>query len=297
MFTQFFGNFLLSQNYITQEQLFSAMKKQASHQVKLGTLAINAGLMTASEVDQIIVQQTHQDKKFGELAIEAGFLTNDQVIDLLKLQSPDFLLLGQILVDDGVISNTDFENIIADYKSQNEMVDLDMTTENKEDVDRLFENFFITSETPVSDIGKLYMELLFNNFIRFVGEDFTPLPTDVIEEFPAECCSMQAVNGSYTVRSFISMDEPTAIEFASRYIGDQFNEYDEYVTASLQDFLNLHNGLFIVNCSNDYSLELSIGAPEQFDNELLTFDFETYYFPVLYSFGTINFILEVKKSN
>lgn len=296
MFTQFFGNFLLSQNYVTKEQLFSAMQKQSAERTKLGTLAMHAGLMTASEVDQVIVQQTREDKKFGELAIDAGFLTNAQVIDLLKAQSPDFLLLGQTLVDDGVLSYADLENIIVNYKSMNEMLDLDMTIETKEDVKKLFDNFFITSETEISDLGKLYMELLFNNLVRFVGEDFTPLSTDCISEFPVECCSKQAVFGDYSVCSYISMDEATAIEFASRYVGDQFVEYDEYVVASLQDFLNLHNGLFIVNCSNDYSTELSIDAPIQMDNELLAFENKAYYMPVLYSFGTVNFILEFKQN-
>ena len=62
MYTQFFGNYLLSQGYVTQEQLFEAMQKQSSQRMKLGTLAMHAGLMTAAEVDQIVILQTHYDK-------------------------------------------------------------------------------------------------------------------------------------------------------------------------------------------------------------------------------------------
>ena len=65
MYTQFFGNFLLSKGYITNEQLFDALKEKAQKHAKLGTLAIHSGLMTAAEVDSVIVEQTHQDKKFG----------------------------------------------------------------------------------------------------------------------------------------------------------------------------------------------------------------------------------------
>ena len=295
MYTQFFGNYLLSQGYVTQEQLFEAMQKQSSQRMKLGTLAMHAGLMTAEEVDQIVILQTHYDKKFGELAIEHGYLTNEQVVDLLKTQNPDFLLLGQVLVDDGVITNSDLENIITDYRSKNEMIEFDMTVENQEDIARLFENFFIMSETSVSKLGRMFLELLFNNFIRFVGEDFTPLSSEKVQEFPTECCVLQKIIGDYSVSAYLNMDEATAIEFASRYVGDQFTEYDEYVQASLDDFLNLHNGLFIVNCSNDYSLELSISAPEHCENSILTFENDAYYFPILYSFGIVHFILEIKK--
>ena len=84
MYTQFFGNYLLSRNYVTQEQLFDAMQKQASQRIRLGTLAISDGLMTAEEVDNVVIQQTHEDKKFGELAIELGYLSNTQVMELLK---------------------------------------------------------------------------------------------------------------------------------------------------------------------------------------------------------------------
>ena len=69
MYTQFFGNFLLSKGYITNEQLFDALKEKAQKHAKLGTLAIHSGLMTAAEVDSVIVEQTHQDKKFGELTM------------------------------------------------------------------------------------------------------------------------------------------------------------------------------------------------------------------------------------
>ena len=182
MYTQFFGNYLLSNGIVTQEQLFSAIQKQAKTRMKLGTLAIHAGYMTAQEVDQVVIEQTHQDKKFGELAIQFGYMTSDQVIELLKEQSPDFLLLGQILVEEGVLTHAQLEEIMIDYRSKNEMIDLDMTIETQEGLSRLFDNFFIISEAPVSDYERMYIELLFNNFIRFIGDDFTPLSVYSVQE-------------------------------------------------------------------------------------------------------------------
>ena len=167
--------------------------------------------------------------------------------------------------------------------------------ENKESVERLFDNFFVISETPVTRLGKMYMELLFNNLIRFVGEDFSPLSSDQCKEFPTDCCVCQDVLGEYSISTYISMDHDTAIKFASRYVNDSFTEYDEYVQASLEDFLNLNNGLFIVNCSNDYGRELSISAPRHVDDGLLSFKDKAYHFQILYTFGTIHFIVEVHK--
>ena len=95
MYAQFFGNYLLSHGVITETQLLSAIQKKSAAHMKLGTLAIYAGYMTANEVDQIVIMQTHQDARFGELAIKEGYLTETQVTDLLKSQTPDFLQLGQ----------------------------------------------------------------------------------------------------------------------------------------------------------------------------------------------------------
>lgn len=295
MFTQFFGNYLLSQGAITQEELFAAMKKLNSSHMRLGTLAINAGYMTASEVDQVFIEQTHTDKKFGEIAVEQGYMSDEQVTNLLSAQNPDFLLLAQILVDDQIISNADFEYYINDYRSQNEMIDLDLTQDNHDVVARLLKKFFVASEIPPTRFGVMYIELLFNNFVRFIGEDFTILSCSEVDAFPIEHCIKQSVIGDYSLSAYLSMDDYTATQFASRYVGDEFLEYDEYVQASMEDFLNLHNGLFIVNISNESSMDLEISTPDAIDGMIADFSNRTYVFPILYSFGTVNFLLEVVK--
>ena len=48
MYTQFFGNYLLANGYVTRDQLFSAMCQEADQHMKLGTLALHAGYMNAA---------------------------------------------------------------------------------------------------------------------------------------------------------------------------------------------------------------------------------------------------------
>ena len=291
MYTQFFGDYLLSKEYITNEQLFDALKEKSQKHTKLGTLAIHSGLMTAAEVDSVIVEQTHQDKKFGELTIEMGYLTDEQVKTLLNIQSPDFLLLGQLLLDKGIIDNTTLEKIIKDYRQENEISDLDMVLEDKESVENLIEHFFSETSLKPSALDKMYIELLFNSFIRFVGDDYTPLSAELCENFNADCVVRQDICGEYAISTYIGMNQTTAINFASRYVKENFSVYDEYVQASLDDFLNLNNGLFTVNCSNEKALELTLSAPEHLDGEPLTFK-KAYKLKVLYPFGTVHFIIE-----
>ncbi|MDD6194210.1 MAG: chemotaxis protein CheX [Lachnospiraceae bacterium] len=290
MYSQLFGSFLLRKGAVTPEQLSDAIAKVSSTRIKLGTLAIHAGLMVASEVDEVCFLQTREDKRFGEIATERGYLTEEQVRDLLNAQAPDFLLLGQRLVEDGVMSNAELERFMLDYQTENEIYDMDLNVENKEKITKLIERFFMIAEVPVTEYSILYMELMFNNLVRFIGDDFTPLTPVPCEEYPMNYCVSQALHGKVNCISRIDMTPEVAIEFASRYAKEDFTEFDEYVKASIEDFINLHNGLFIVNMSNQYSTELTLEPPSADTAEALSLPPASFLIPIVYPFGTIHLL-------
>lgn len=294
MYNQFFGNYLFSKGYVTKEQLIPALMRQKDEIVRVSTLALYSGYMSPEEIESITNLQLKKDeKKFSELAIEKGFLTQDQVLELLDAECPAFLTLGQILIDNGIFTYKEFFNILADYRSQNEFLELELNANSKDVVQSLIDNFSLLSETSFSSFGKSYLELLFNNFIRFIGDDFTALLPDLCKEFPTECCVKQSINGSYGINTYLSMEKSTAIAFAKRYTGEEYTEFNEFVFASIEDFINLHNGLFIVNASNDHSIELTIGILSAENNSLISFTNRAYHFPVCYPFGIVHFVIEI----
>lgn len=293
MYTQFFGNFLLCRNIVTPEQLIAAIDKESTSHIKLGTLAMYHNLMTANEIDDVVVAQTHEDKPFGELAIERNYLTEDEVNRLLSEQSPEYLLLGQVLIEQGIITNSDLENLIIDYEAEHEIYDLDLQIDQKEQVAKLIRHYFKLDDLENSYLYESYLTLLFNNLIRFIGADFTPLTPIQIDEFATQFGISQQISGRHNITTALDMSRDMAIEFASRYAMDTFDEFDEYVQASLEDFLNLHNGLFTVNMSNNHSAEMQLSPPEIHDENLVDLrpDAVSYLFPVLYPFGTVNILL------
>ena len=293
MYTEFFGNYLFSNGHITKEQLLSALSRQSKTSIRISTMALFTGYMSAQEIEYVIGLQKEEGKRFGEIAIRDGFLSQAQMVEILNMTVPDYLILGQILIEDGIFTYENFENIFAYYRSQTEFMDLELNEENKLDFQNLIDSFSILSELAIPDFGKSYLELLFNNFVRYIGEDFYTLPPSYITEFPTELCVSQKLEGSYLANTYFSMDEATAIEFASRFSGESFDEFNEYVSASIEDLLNLHNGLFIVNASNEHSNEASIGIIDFHNNEILEFEHPTFLFPICYPFGIIYFIMEV----
>ena len=289
MFAQFFGAYLLNKEAVTRDQLSEAIQKLSDARIKLGTLAMHQSLMTASEVDEVCFIQTREDKRFGEIAVSRGYLTDSQVDSLLKAQTPDYLLLGQNLVDIGALSNTDLERLMSEYQSDTAIDD--MSVENNDKSVELIHTFFKISGQHVNDETILYMNLLFNDLIRFVGSDFTPLAPVALEDYPIDFCVTQKVTGQMNIESRLDMGRDAAIQFASRYAKMDFSDFDEYVTASLEDFLNLHNGLFSVNMSNQASMELILEPPYEERGDLLMLPKNSFMLPVIFPFGTVSLII------
>ena len=290
MYAQFFGAYLLNHDAVSSEQLIDAIRKLSDTRLKLGTLAMHEGLMTAGEVDEVCFIQTREDKRFGEIAIERGLLTPEQAEALLQSQTPDYLLLGQNLVDNGALTNSDLERLINDYQNDTEI--FDMGVENVEGTAELIQKFFTLVDQEISPHTVAYLRLLFNDLIRFLGSDFTPLSPVKVDEVPISFCITQEVTGPMHIISRLEMSEEVALSFASRYAKMEFPEFDEYVSASLEDFLNLHNGLFSVNMSNNESMELSLEPPYAEEEDIaLPVPKNTFVVPVIFPFGTIQFIL------
>ena len=280
MFAQFFGSYLLNHDAVSPNDLTAAISLLADTHIKLGTLAMHMGYMTASEVDEVVFLQTREDKRFGEIALERNYLFNEQLDELLKAQIPDYLLLGQTLVDMGCLTNSNLEELMVGYQNESQLEEGSFSNETTEATTKLLTTFFRDAGKEISEY-----ELI------FIGEDFTPLAPVACTEYDVNCCVTQSISGLVNCISSLDMTEDVAVAFASRYAKMDFTEYDEYVEASLEDFLNLHNGLFSVNMSNTYSEELSLEPPYKNEDSVLHLKEGSFVIPVIYPFGTIYLIL------
>lgn len=292
MFVQFFGGFLLNKGVVTADQLIDAMKKEATSHIQLGTLAMHAGLMSADQIEDIRIAQTHTDKRFGELCVDKGYLTTDQVDELLAAQYPKYLLLGQILEEQKVFDQETFHALLQEYISKNSIKEEDLPNENDDSIIELVKDYCSDLETSNKEYQLEYLQLLMNNLIRFIGSDFTLLrPVIRSTSYPTQKFAVQNITGNYNVCAILDMSEDSAISFASRYASEDFVTFDEYVQASMEDFLNLHNGLFNVNISNTYSDELGLEPPISGEKISIKGGAHMYIFPALFPFGVVNIVL------
>jgi len=292
MYAQFFANYLLEENYIQKRQLIEGLKKMKNSRVKLGVLAIDAGYLTAAQVEKVHARQAQVDKRFGDIAVELGYLTNVQVEELLSNQPSRYLLLSQSLLDKEYMSNSELEEALTKFKAKYNLTEEDMSDSQKGDkLSSLIKSFYKLDDSKTSDYIGTYIKLLFNNLVRFIGDDFVTVVPERVVFSDNDIQVNQKISGEFSTLTFIQTDEISLLQFVSRYAGEDIPVLDEYSIAAAQDFLNLHNGLFMVNMSNDLNIELKL-APPTVVNEAISQEKLYVCVPIMLSFGNINFILE-----
>lgn len=112
---QFFGQYLLANQIVSQEQLDDAVDYQRAVNLPLGALALSKALLSERQVLQVHTLQRKTDQPFGEIAVQRGYMTRAQLDELLKEQSEARVLLGEALVQKGHLTRDQLNESLIDY--------------------------------------------------------------------------------------------------------------------------------------------------------------------------------------
>ncbi|WP_374722011.1 hypothetical protein [Peribacillus tepidiphilus] len=281
MFSQFFGHYLLNRGLINADQLKDALELQQSTHVKLGVLAVNEGFMTSSQVEAVHEKQKQVDKRFGELAVELSYLTEEQVEKMLSTQKHHHLQLAQALVDREYMTIDAFSQALATYKKEYGLSDEKFEAIKSGDIEALVDSLLTVSSEEQKTYFTDYLSLFAKNMIRFIdGQlhfEISPLK-GVLE---AKYYVSQEITGEKPLYTAIAADEKTFLAMASAYAEEELTEMDEMAAASVSEFLNLHNGIFLVNMSN-IGIELEM-KPQQFKEKVEITGTDTSYVVTVYT--------------
>lgn len=117
-----FGEYLVGQNIIREQDRVRALEIQKTDQVALGQLALQSGLIDNKQLFRILSRQRKPDEKeksFGRLAVEMQYLNLEQVETLLERQTHTNRLLGEILVSQGMVPQMELIKALKHFRSQN----------------------------------------------------------------------------------------------------------------------------------------------------------------------------------
>ena len=287
MFSLYFGQYLLNENYLTQSQLKSALEYQKSVRLKLGVLAINAGYMNAEQVSQVHQMQTKVDKRFGELAVDLRFLKEEQVEELLSSQIFGHLLLAQTLIDKNYMSLKKFEVVINAYKKKYNITDTMFDALQRDDVDEII-NIYVNLDGVKNGIEiKKYITLFMRNIIRFIDIEVCTNKIMKVENYKTKCAVTQIIKNSINLQTYINAEPEVFVKFASIYAGEEIGRMDEMAKDSVGEFLNLNNGLYLVGMSSK-GIELDMEAQSLYFDKTIP---AGYVLPIELPFGKIELII------
>lgn len=261
MFSQYFGHYLLNRNLITREELVKALDFQKSVHVKFGVIAVDKGFMTSNQVDEVHEKQKQMDKRFGEIAVESGYLTDEQVEALISHQKQGHLYLAQALVDLEIMTMDQFSNALTDYKKEYSLSDDQFEAIRSGNIETLVESILIGKDADVQEKYSNYLSLFAKNMIRFI-DDQVYLEIDenaTVEQGNWLVC--QEITGDAPLFTALNLNDNTLLHIASVYAEEEITSVDELAKDAVSEFLNLHNGIYLVNMSN-WGTELKMN-PQQ----------------------------------
>ncbi|WP_108671967.1 hypothetical protein [Peribacillus acanthi] len=290
MFSQFFGHYLLNHGLISGEQLKEALHLMQSTHVKLGVLAVNEGLLTGAQVIEIHEKQKLVDQRFGEIAVVLGYLKDEQVEYLLSAQKHQHLQLAQALVDQEFLSIEEFSLALDSYKKEYGLTEEKFDSIKNGDIETLVETLIPSSDEKKKGSFISYLSLFIKNMVRFIDDtvyvDIHPLNG----KLEASHFVSQEIIGDSSLFTAIGADHEVFLKLASIYAEEQLEEVDELTKASVSEFLNLHNGIYLVNMSNE-GTELEMKPQRYQENVEIELLASGYYVQVLTSFGPFFMVL------
>lgn len=252
MFSQYFGQYLLNKNILTADELQEALQLEESIHVKLGILAINAGYMTAEQVETINLLQRKQDRRFGELAVAKKYLTEAQLTELLHAQSQKHLSLTQAIVDKGLLSLAEIDQALENYKRENQLSDEQIRALTTADVDKIVRFSLDFSREKEADRYYQYSAVVLRSIIRFLHETPVLLHNNPVVGASFPWMITQKMAGDPDLLTGLGMDKRALLTLATRFSGEAVGDtVDDFAKDCVGEFLNLTNGIFAVNSSNE----------------------------------------------
>ena len=165
--------------------------------------------------------------------------------------------------------------------------------DNKKSISKILETSNYLSLPNMSEFVKTYIEKLVYNISMYVDADFNLGTVEIVKDFTGKCELSQAITGVPSAYSCVEGKEDALVTFAEHYSHLGIKSFDVLAREAILDFLNLHNGLFVVMLSKNNICELSLDAPRQ--NGHFSLDLAQYktitVIPVIFPYGTVKFFL------
>ena len=261
MFFRVFGNYLKKKSLLDDNQLEALMKYRRENRVKLGLLAIDQGLMTAEQAEEVNRLQALQDKRFGEIAIEKGYLTDADMDQLIAKQGNPYFLFLQAVQEKGFLSKDTVTGMLLTYRDENNLSNDQLEVVKSGTVDAVADVLLDAGNGHALGLIKLAVR----NLVRFVSSDIWFERIAIVDKLDAAQLASQKIMAATPMQlGFVSKNDEL-LELACIYGKEEFDSLDADAYDAVCEFINCNNGLYARSHST-LADELEL-LPPTFEND------------------------------
>lgn len=286
MVSQILGNYLVSCQKISQEQLNKVFDSQKKVRVKLGLVAVAEKLMTPEQAEAVNRTQAVKDMRFGDIAIEKGYLTSEQVSRLLSLQGNEYMTFSQAIVDLGYMSFEELEACFEDYKKANGFTSTDIDSLKSGDIDRIIPLFFASN---CNDSVKMLVAVAIRTILRLIDVDVYLDKAYFTDSIKGDGVAMQALDGEKKACLAFMGKGDSLLAIANPFAGEKFENVDEDSLDAVAEMINCINGLFATKMH--HILELDMLPPEYVGGDVTAAAREICVVPLFISGKPVNMLI------
>jgi len=245
MLRQYFAQSLLNSGVLSAEQVRLLLETRTDHQARIEIRALCQGVMKAEQIEKIKKRQK-PDEDFAALAIAAGCMTESQRCSLEAMVPSTNWNFAQGMLDEHFVAGySALEALLTDYEAKETMAV--GTAINQVAMKNV--NFAELEEE--CDLYSEYTDVFLRTLSRFMNiEAVINLTADPFIGEQSAITISQHLTGDIMLTTGIMAEEDVVLELARRYSQENIEKADALAVDSVAEFLNVTNGLYIVNLSN-----------------------------------------------
>ena len=240
MFFRVFGNYLKNKNLLDDKQLEALMKYRRENRVKLGMLAVEQGLMTPEQAEDVNRLQAMQDKRFGEIAIENGYLTALDMDQLIAKQGNPYFLFLQAVQEKGFLPKDTVTGMLLTYRDENGLSNEQLEVIKSGTVDAVADVLLTAENMHAENMIKLAVR----NLVRFVSSDIWFEKIVQVDKLEATQMASQKIEAAKPMELGLVSKDSELLELACIYGKEEFDELDADAYDAVCEFINCNNGLY-----------------------------------------------------
>jgi len=262
MLKQYFAQSLLNQGFISADEIRFLLENMEDHPAGIEVRGLWSQVLTGEQIESIKKQQNPGDD-FGTLAVQAGYMTESDYRSLSELIPTTNMSFAQGLISEKMVEDYQkLEKLMCDYKTRETLTigtavnQVAMKHVNFEEIE---EEYALYSE---------YTDVFLRALSRFLNtEAVINLAPEPFSGDKSMITISQRLTGDVMLITGIMAEEDVILALARRYSQEDIKEVGELAVDSVAEFLNVTNGLYIVNLSNRH-LNVDLDPYRSADNVL-----------------------------